>query len=71
MRSRRQRRLPFRPIVQPGRLVRASFTGTQPQAIDGLAVRLRFTGDSKVLKERAAEVRAVRASMTGDAGGGD
>lgn len=34
MRSREPRRLPFRPIVQPGRRVRANFTGTQPQELD-------------------------------------
>lgn len=55
MRSRKQRRLPFRPIVKPGRLVRVDFTGTQPQVVIGVAC------DPKVIAGVDDAVAAMRA----------
>lgn len=55
MLQRRGRRFPYRPINRT-RPVRATFTGAQPQEVQGATARIRFVGDSELLRSAARDV---------------
>lgn len=55
MLQRRGRRFPYRPINR-SRPVRAHFTGNAVQEVHGATARIRFVGDSEVLRSAARDV---------------
>lgn len=67
MLQRRGRRFPYRPINRT-RPVRATFTGAQPQEVQGATARIRFTGDSEVLRSAGRSVRGVFADLDASIG---
>lgn len=65
MLQRRGRRFPYRPINR-SRPVRATFTGAQPQEVQGVTARIRFVGDSEVLRSAARDAMAQFSAAIGE-----
>ena len=65
MLQRRGRHYPYRPINR-SRPVWAHFTGNAVQEVQGATARIRFVGDSKVLRSAARDATARLSAVLGE-----